>query len=78
MRAKYNKSSSEEGKRCRTLLKIPTALATLFSIAWMRDQKLSLLLIITPRYLDESLQTNVRLSYKIVNFASIMFSIGGT
>ena len=78
MRAKYSKSKVEKGNRHRTLLKISTALATLFSIAWMWDSKFSLLSIITPKYLDESSQANVQLLYKIFNFSSFMFSLGGT
>ena len=77
MRAKYSKSKVEEGNRHRTIFKIPTALATLFSIAWMWDWKFSLLSIFTPRYLDESQQANVQLLYKIFNFSSFIFSFGG-
>ena len=68
MRAKYSKSNVEEDTDI--VLKIPTALATLFSIAWMWDWKFSLSSIITPRYLDESEQANVHLLYKIFNVAS--------
>ena len=78
MKAKYSKSKVEEGNTYRTLLKIPTALATFFSIAWMWDWKFSLLSIITPRYLNETQQANVQLLYKIFNFSSFIFSLGGT
>ena len=78
MRAKYSKSKVEEGNRHRTSLKIPTAQATLFSIAWIWDWKSRLLSIITPRYLDELQQANVQLLYKIFNFSSFVFSLGGT
>ena len=76
MRAKYSKNNVEEDTN--VVLKIPTATATLFSIAWMWDWKFSLLSTITLTvYVDESQQANVHLLYKIFNVASFLFSLGG-